>query len=206
MSNKLRAKTEYLNSTDLRRRGWTTTAILRFAGEPDDTCLNPYYLSGPLINRYLKKRIEQIERTNKFQDWLDKSKKRKQGASVGVETKRQKLMCYLDGVKIDVPIIDKERLIQEAVKHYNAMSFCSPGPLKIAHETDNEEFLLRIAVNYLRHELSDYEDELYEIYGKVGVREAVSKLREKVYDAIGTAYPWLDDECRRQFAKRNAAG
>ena len=53
-------------------------------------------------------------------------------------------------------------------------------------------------VNYLRHELSSYENELNETAGKVGVRDAYLEIKDKVLFAIGDSYPELQNECRRQ--------
>ncbi len=67
----------------------------------------------------------------------------------------------------------------------------------------NPVFLARISVNYLRHMLTSYEDELTRIYGKTGVREAYLELNEKIYEAIGDTYEevwWeLVEECDRQY-------
>src|ERR1017187_5255409 len=46
------------------------------------------------------------------------------------------------------------------------------------------EFLSRISVNYLRHQLATYEEQLYEIAGKTGADGAPIDLRE-MYDGIG---------------------
>jgi hypothetical protein len=54
-------------------------------------------------------------------------------------------------------------------------------------------------VNYLRHRLSSYEQELARLFGKVGVREAYLEVNDMVYDAIATAYPTLAAECARQL-------
>lgn len=55
----------------------------------------------------------------------------------------------------------------------------------------SREFLNRITVNYLRHECTDYDYELSEIAGKVGVQDAHDILKERVNEAIYEAYPTL---------------
>lgn len=69
--------------------------------------------------------------------------------------------------------------------------------------TDSDPaFLERIAVNYLRHVLSNYEKELAHVYGRMGVRQAYKEISRKVYDAISKGYPWLEEECRRQLKSK----
>lgn len=63
-------------------------------------------------------------------------------------------------------------------------------------------FLSRISVNYLRHELCAYEDELAAVFGITGVWDATAHIRRKVYAAISAAYPELSGECDRQLGVR----
>jgi hypothetical protein len=63
-------------------------------------------------------------------------------------------------------------------------------------------FLERIAVKYLRHELSDYDPELAKLFGQVGRADATSVVRKHVYNAIADAYPDLATECARQLRDR----
>jgi hypothetical protein len=49
----------------------------------------------------------------------------------------------------------------------------------------------RLAVNYLRHELTAYDDHLAALYRRVGKDAACDAINEKVYEAISRAYPEL---------------
>jgi hypothetical protein len=60
-------------------------------------------------------------------------------------------------------------------------------------------------VNFIRHELTEYEFALCKSAGKTGVDEAVLEIRNRVYSAISDAYPELNEECNRQLNKRNEA-
>lgn len=68
-----------------------------------------------------------------------------------------------------------------------------------ASERSSPEFLERITVNYLRHELSSYENHLTRVAGQVGAEDAYWRIKEKVLDAIAGAYPHLAAECCRQM-------
>jgi hypothetical protein len=49
----------------------------------------------------------------------------------------------------------------------------------------------------LRHCLTDYEEHLFEIAGRVGVRDGYVAIKTKVLRAIAEAYDCLKEECRR---------
>jgi hypothetical protein len=55
---------------------------------------------------------------------------------------------------------------------------------------------------YLRHEMSDYEESLDRIAGKVGAGDAYLIVKGKVLDAIAAVYPHLALECMRQECVR----
>jgi hypothetical protein len=74
---------------------------------------------------------------------------------------------------------------------------------RCASPRDSPEFIHRIVVNYLRHELTAYEEELMSPAGRIGVRDAESMIRRRVYDAISAAYPMLAGECRAQREMRS---
>ena len=103
---------------------------------------------------------------------------------------------------MSVPLLAQDDLIRRACAHYNARRWQSErepyGPP--ARADSDPLFLERIAVNYLRHELSPYEAQLGAIYGRVGVREGYIALKAKVLAAIAVSYPEFAAECERQAA------
>ena len=65
------------------------------------------------------------------------------------------------------------------------------------------EFLERITVNFIRHNLTAYDRALEEVAGRVGIASAVqSKDLLSHRRAIGESYPALADECSRQLMRR----
>jgi len=71
-----------------------------------------------------------------------------------------------------------------------------------ASERSDPAFLKRITVNYIRHHLTTYDRHLESVAGKVGVREAVAVIRDRVYGAVADTYPQYRAECNRQLARR----
>ncbi len=78
-----------------------------------------------------------------------------------------------------------ERLTEKACEHYNRLHEFS----KTASPNDSPEFLSRIARNYIRHELTDYEERLDALFAKVGNESAYNRLKTRINEAISEVYP-----------------
>ena len=58
-------------------------------------------------------------------------------------------------------------------------------------------------VNYIRHNLTEYDTHLEELAGQVGVSEAGRVIRRWVYAQIAACYPEYAEECMRQMSARH---
>jgi hypothetical protein len=148
-------------------------------------------------------RIEAIEQTEDFKARQVGAVKRQEAAMLAVETKRRQLRDYLETITIKVPALPRQRLIEQACDHYNAMQDWRaaegrPTSELLATADSDSEFLERICVNYLRHCLTKYEDHLNAMSGKVGFGEGYEEVRRRIFAAISEKHDWLADECRRQ--------
>lgn len=199
-------KKEFITKTMLKERGWTDSLIKEFLPEPHKTSQNTYYRSAPPICLYKILIVKKIEKTKKFSIKFEKAQKRKRSAQKAVETKLNKLKKYVEEVDINVPKMSKNKLIKSAIKHYNEMQeereylglkTCG----QIASKNSDQDFLNRITVNYIRHCLTIYEEELNVISGKIGVWEGYVDIKEKVFDEISNVYPWLRNACDLQRLK-----
>lgn len=168
----------------LRSRGWTDTLIQHHLAVHDETRPNPKYPNaGNRMKLYRLTRVEEAEASDAFQKALLRSNARKAAARKGVATKSEKMQDYLDNLTIAIDSIEKDTLIGLAKE--NSRSKLLPV------EQD--------CVNYLRHVASKYEDELQNLYGKVGANDAYFDIKEMVLNAIAEKYDWLSDECDRQI-------
>jgi hypothetical protein len=196
---KLPAVRETIGRPKLKERGWTDGLIKKFLPRPYKTEENSYYKSGPPQKLYLLSRVEKIEQSPEFLEAKEQTMKRQASSQKAVETKREKLEQYLETVVIEVPVLDEAELLSAACKEFNADgtsdSYASPH--------SGQAFLDRITVNYLRHQLTRYEEELEAIAGKVGAQDAYLTIFRKVIEAIGDAYPRLKAECDLQLDKRS---
>lgn len=189
------ASERMLTQTEIKDRGWNATMIRQFLGEPDEERRNPFYRSMPPMKLFKVKRVEQAEALPAFQAMQALRQKRQEAAQKGAMTKLQKTDAYVNSIKIEVPEMTKEELIQRALANYYAHR---DGSQTQADSGIAVNFTERICVNYLRHRLTSYEENLRRIKGRVGSSTAYLQIKSQVLDAIGCVYPWLFEECLRQ--------
>ncbi len=161
---------------------------------------NPHYRSGPssrLVYRPdLVGILPELQR-NAGEKVL--REKRAQVARQVTEERRAKILRWVEELKVEVERFpDRDALTREAVEHYNCLWQDRGRDDKFADVNADPAFLERITVNFLRHEGTQYEERLVDIWGKVGAEEARERVKIRVLEAIGKAYPHLAEECVRQ--------
>lgn len=187
----------HLNKAELMARGWTKALIRDFLGEPDEHCTNPYYRSGPPICWYWLVRVEQVERQPEFQQARTRAERRRKLALDAAECRRRELLSRVEGLTIEVPRLEALELERHAWESYSRLQWERDHAEADGAGADLE-FMQRICVNYLRHELTIYDQQLREIAGQVGCHSAYLALKSKVLKAIADVYPDLAPECMRQ--------
>jgi len=186
-----------ITKSGLKERGWTEKLIFDFLGEPDLHRPNPHSRNAPDMCLYHLSRVEEAESSPQFEFAKEKARSRQAAARSGVETKVRKMMESISDVSFDVPAMSKERLIRKACDSFNEWNF-ERECVEQATPSSDPEFLQRICVNKLRHEMSDYDHEVDGVAGRVGVTEAYVEIRKRVLDEIARKHPWLAQECERQ--------
>lgn len=66
-------------------------------------------------------------------------------------------------------------------------------------ETPNKETLDRWKVNFIRHNLCEYDDSLTALFGLVGKDSLYYRLKAETLSKIAEVYPELKAECMRQM-------
>ncbi len=197
------AKEAYYTKCGLKLRGWSDRLIALLLKEPDLTCDNPHYKCAPPMRLYRRSRVHEAEKRKPFLAAMVGREQRQERARKAVETKREKLQDWIDRLDVQVPVLDWDKLTQGAIAHYNDWQedrFDRTGnyDIKMAGEHSDKGFLDRIRVNYLRHELTDYEQTLDRMAGKVGASDGYVEVKVMMLNAIADTYPQLAAECRKQ--------
>jgi len=193
---------QYISKTGLNKRGWTDRAIDIYLSQPDKEVKNPHYAKSPPMKLYLIARVDAIEHSIEYQRFLHKNAKRVAGSQKAVGTKKEQLIKEVQSWTIFMKLQSAHTIVESAIKDYNTHH--QQGEL--ASHNSTAAFLNRITVNYLRHNLTNYDDRLNALFGKVGKEEAYNLLNKKIYKKISEQYPELAPECRRQLLQKYNRG
>lgn len=200
---------ELLSRRELAGRGWTDAAIRRRLGDPDATRPNPIYSTAAPMRFWVLDRVEAVEATEAWRQWLQGSARRRQAVLAAAAHRRerwlaeqrrqaQELLAQVETMRVQIPELPLDRVRRRAIANYNERlsdtDAWTPTP---ASEVSDPAFLDRISVSYLRH-ASDYEQQLDRIEGRPGHLEAYTRLKCRFLDEIARLYPELAAECRRQ--------
>lgn len=207
-----------MTKTDVKKRpGWNDDRLERYLGAPDFTTENSYRKNS-ITNWYMTKRVEKAEKYKTFQKEAQKSisqhAKRKEAGRKAAETKRAKTRQLVEDRLKEVILVQevkglkKRQLYNLAVDHYNDLHewrAIERNNYNFEYATvqgSSEDFLERIAVNFLRHDGTTYDEELEAYFNQVGKHEAINAVRKHIYDLISCEYPYLSAECSRQMVDR----
>ncbi len=196
-------RNEFFTKTQLKERNWTDASIQMFLHSYDSESINPMYRSAPTVKLYLQERVKEAEKLDEFKLWLEKSKVRKISAQKAVVTKEDALLSIVNSWSIKIEQCTDKIIIHSAVNDYNYFKSSREDFESFATVNSDKSFLNRIVVNYLRHQLTEYDNKLDEIAGKVGVDKAYLLLNKKIYTKIAETYPKYKQECSNQLDRKN---
>lgn len=182
-------KTTY-TKTEIKQRGWTDTMIKNLLPEPQLKPVPMHPSWGPM-KLWDISLVEQVEGTEAFSKAMEKASKRKEAAEKAVVTKLVHNMEYIEESIKKIKVrklryaVVYTRMIEDRIYNHG-------------YTGGNEEAEQRWAVNFVRHELTSYDKEMYNIAGKVGTHQMYAEYKRAVLDKIAEAYPELQAECERQ--------
>lgn len=189
-----------LTQTQLVERGWTKSMIPRFLPDPI-LKPNPMYKSASPMKLYREEDVLAAEKTTEFSVAKEKAERRKVGAQKAVETKTKGLRAdverFLASVNIDSIPYNELRFaaIDAKQKWYDDTDQWE----KCAIEAD-EETKDRWCVNYIRHNLTHYDEQLWHMKGKTGTKQLYPEFKIALLRKIAEIYPRFRDEIERQIA------
>ena len=163
------------------------------------------YRSGHPIKLWKEEDVLSIMETDAYIEAKAKADKRRISCAKAVETKTNKLReeCKkkieaISVERIDIDLLEEKTLAaKQSWYDYQSSMRGQTWYDRNAYEAD-QETVDRWIVNYIRHELTHYDKDLYSMSGKVGCHNAYSNYKEAVLDKIAKTYPEYADECERQ--------
>lgn len=188
-------KTHYTTTEVLARPGWTRARRKKFMPEPDSTWRVGYGRQDAQL--FLIGRVHDIELTPAFIADVAAGEKRRLAALKVNEKRRADLLAAVEAMTVEVKVRSLADVIRMGEDHWFQRNIGFRDRTVLP-----DDMRQRLAVNFIRHHLTEYDDSLEEVAGKVGVDLAVQGIRRKVYLAIAAAYPDFASECVRQAADR----
>lgn len=183
---------DFVTFTALRARGWSPKLIESILGEPDKLARNPYYRSAPPTKLFLTERVEAGEKNESFIVHQPRRKKAQAAACATADRKRDELLDEVEALTFDVPRFLLPDLFAAAVSHWEALQ-SARGRFDADGSNADDETKKRWAVNFLRHNLTNYDARLGALYRRIGKAEAYFVIKAKVSAAILEVYPELRD-------------
>lgn len=189
---------------ELKEKGFSDKLIRELLPEPT-LKTNPKYKCAPKMKLWEESDVEQAMCTDAFKEYQIKRAKRQAAAQKAVETKVNNLVeqtkeaitkikvrrISMQGVRSNA--ISERRRFYEMQADMRGYSYDYPDP-KYA----NEDTITRWMVNYIRHNLTKYDENLEEIAEKTGKTLAYVMIRNAILDKIAEVYPELAEECENQ--------
>lgn len=125
---------------------------------------------------YELKRVTKAEQTDDFRNLLKKKERQSKIAQKAVMTKTNKLDDELSKLKIEVFVMGEKEVIEAAVRSFNEWQEYKADVTgnydlleNCASVEDDDDFLKRITVNYIRHNLMEYDNVIENtLKGKTG--------------------------------------
>lgn len=177
----------------LKQRGWTDAMIKHFAPQPIRFEINPNYRSAAEVPVYNEKEIIKIEESDIFKEYINKNKKRKEGAKKAVLTRKERTIDQtlelINNIK-PPKRLDINHLIRQAIRNFKEYQQYTGE----YYSEDPREFFVckRTLCNYIRHNMMpNYDEECWNSYGKVGSCEAYEMYKKAIMESIWSVYPEL---------------
>ena len=191
---------QFITKTDLISvRKWTDRLIKKYMPVPDEIRNNPHYGRASEMKLYKISRVESIEKNEHFLIDFQKTILRRKSSLKMVETKKDNLLIEISELPISVEFIPRNELVPLVIDDYNDRNYYKDY---LTLRDLDQSTLERLTVNYIRHQLTSYDQCLGLIFSKVGKKEGYRLLIERIYNCISESYPELTRECTLQFRRK----
>lgn len=203
--------TEMFSQNDILSMGWTQKLVQTFLPDPI-LKPNPKYKNAAPMKLWKKDDVLKIMENDDFKEALSKAQTRKASAKKAAMTKNQKTQAAAEEIAkhIQIKHINDEALVHRAKynAYENKRDFLERryGIATIYFKDfkdPDEQTLNRWIVNYIRHCLTQYDNEIplmkWKLRGKTGIDDTYTTFRNTILSKIAEEYPKYKDECFRQM-------
>jgi hypothetical protein len=174
---------EYVYRSTLKTMYGLTDKLIGQIGAPDKLVPNPHYRSGPCSMLYSIERVERWieEHQDEIDDARTKRAKRSITAQQASDRRRDETIAWAKNVPIITDGIPKN-IRRIAEEYYRDCDYD-------IREVNNNGVLA-----YIRHNLTNYEMLLSQLWGRIGCAEGYIIIKKRVCDEILSRCPHLKNE------------
>lgn len=185
----------FVTGKDLtRRRGWSSYTIAQFLGEPDKRETKHFPGKVFTITLFSAARIEEAEGDPEWQALAEGQYflRRKAERTASRENAMDRVRNF--DIKVKHTDLDRAFLIEAALANYNERRTVVRGRQGLAHNpidahTAPPQVVIRLTLNYLRHNLTNYDFAIKKLAVAQGSREEYLTLRVRFFDALRHHFP-----------------
>lgn len=184
---------KYVSRNGLKERGWGSTAIKNLLPPPLRKKLDKPFHGYNFYDVWKEKDVIARESTPEFLKYKERHTKQSDAAQKAVQTKISKLKLEINDKISKIKVHKKcprEVLLRKTLESKENW-YGYTGQYYEDLESAPPETLKRWMLNYVRHELTNYDNDLWEMAGKVGVSQLYIKYKDAVMEKIFEAYPYL---------------
>lgn len=182
-------KVKYITKTTLLDRGWTEKSIDEIL-PPPKLVDNPHYKCASPMQLWEEKLVKQKERTKKFKEYADRKAKRSQAMQKSIEKRKNETIEIAQNFDISVERIDINDLKKQTLNSkWNWYMDTEQYDRAEYVDSVDQDTLVRWEINYIRHNLSNYDYELEKLYKRIGKSDAYFEYRKKLMEKIKEVYP-----------------
>lgn len=195
-------KEEYISKSQIRRDyGFTDKMCYELLSDPM-LAPNPKHKSGKPMKLYSLSEVKKVVNTNRYKEMLNEYERDK---ALYIENNKEAYDKMLEELNEKIRSIRVKRtenvcyqaLLNKAEYEQSRYNFVSVTDL----EFSKQETINRWAVNYVRHNLTEYDEALFETKSniEVGMKDFYCTYKCAVLSEIGKVYPELRSECNHQI-------
>lgn len=186
-------KEKMITQSTVLSRGWSKGMIEDLLPPPVEK-RNPYYRCAAPMRLYPLRVVEKVETTEEFEEAAAIHAARSAAAKKGVATKMKNAITFAENIAdhITVEVRPLQAVRREALEHKQDL-YDWIGSDSDAFSCMDEGVIRRWTFNYIRHELTRYDDALNLIAKKPGIDNTYHIIRSAVMQKIAEAYPELSE-------------
>lgn len=183
----MEGKTDYFTAAELRERSWTERIIKKLNLTPCGTITNPECITLS-IKIYDRNLVENCEATDEFKALVKADKSKKKGALKKDKKRKEKLLQEVENVEIKVEYVPEPFLTTMALADYNTWRIEKRKTFEWASGKSDKRFQQKVKHNYIRHNLTNYDQIMHDIAKKIRSEDEYEEIRSILIKRIKEAW------------------